>query len=114
MVLEGRVLVVVGGRARDSETSRCDRQLMGAVRQGELEPAPARMPLQCAQATGEREGLAEARTAAVLTDQGRLNPVSLEQLQRLRVVPGRNLDLVAALPEQRDQGPEDQHVRRGG
>ena len=40
-----------------------------------------------------------------------LEPVQLEQLQRLRVVARRDLDLVAAPAQDPDQRPEDEHVR---
>ena len=47
-------------------------------------------------------------------DRSRLDPVQLEQLHGLRVLACGDLDLVAALAEQRDQRPEDEHVRRVG
>src|SRR5207253_6649488 len=45
-------------------------------------------------------------------DDRRLEPVQLEQLERLRIVAGRDLDLVATLAEETDQRPEDEHMRR--
>ena len=41
-----------------------------------------------------------------------LDRVPLQELERLRVVACRDLDLVAALAQQRDQRPEHQHVGR--
>jgi hypothetical protein len=38
--------------------------------------------------------------------------VKLEQLDRLRVFPRRDLDLVTALAQEPNQRPEHQHVRR--
>ena len=46
-------------------------------------------------------------------DHSRLDPVELEQLKGLGVVASRDLDLVAVLAEEGDQGPEDEHVRAG-
>ena len=43
-----------------------------------------------------------------------LDPVQLQQLHGLRVVAGGDLDRVAALAQDRDQRPEDQHVGRRG
>ena len=58
--------------------------------------------------------LAERRAAAVPPDRCRVDPVQLEQLQRLRVLARGDLDLVTALAEQPDQRLEDQDVRRVG
>ena len=43
-----------------------------------------------------------------------LDPVQLEELERLGVVARGDLDLGSALAEQREQRPEDEHVRRRG
>src|SRR5438132_7406066 len=73
------------------------------------QPCPA---AQCAQPRGERTRLAEPRSSTMPADDRRLEPVQLEQLQRLRIVAGRDLDLVATLVEETDQRPEDEDMRR--
>ena len=55
--------------------------------------------------------LADARPAAVVADHRRRHAVLLDQLQRLRVVARRDLDLVAARLEQLDERPEDERMR---
>ena len=77
-------------------------------------PRPFAYRFKRPQPAGERGGLAEARAAAVAPDHLGLDPVPLEQLERLRVVARRHLDLVATLPQEPDQRPEHQHVRRRG
>ncbi len=112
VVLERRVLVVVGRRARDAEPSGRDRQLVGAVREGEVEAAPLRPALQRPQATGERSGLAEPGAATVAPDHLGVDLVLREELECLGVVARRHLDLVALLPEERDQRAKHQHMGR--
>jgi hypothetical protein len=48
----------------------------------------------------------------VAPDQRRSYAVKLEQLDRLRVFPRRDLDLVTALAQEPNQRPKHQHVRR--
>src|SRR5579864_4150062 len=55
--------------------------------------------------------LLDARAPAVPPDHLRLEPVQLQQLQRLRVVARRDLHLVAARLHDLDQRPEHEHVR---
>src|SRR5207248_5576560 len=69
---------------------------------------------QRAQAAPELPRLAEPRAPAVSPDHLRLDPVQLEELERLRVLARRHLDLVAAPPQELDQRPEHEHVRRRG
>src|SRR5215212_1069719 len=47
----------------------------------------------------------------MLAERARRQPVQAQQLERLPVLPRGDLDLVAALAQQCDQGPEDEHVR---
>ncbi len=114
MVLERRVLVVVRRRARDAQSPGGDRQLVGAVREREVVAAALGVSLQGSQPAGERGRLAHTGAAAVAPDHFGLDPVPLEELERLRVVASGDLDLVAALFEEPDQGPEHQHMSRGG
>ena len=99
LVLERRVLVVERRRARDAEPARGDRQLVRAVRERDVEAAALRVaPAARAAATPARR-LPDARAAAVRPITVGLDAVPLEQLQRLRVVARRDLDLVAALAQ---------------
>ena len=59
----------------------------------------------------QRARLPGARATAVLADHLRLEPVQLEQLERLRVVARGDLDLVSSTPKDPDQRSEDEHVR---
>src|SRR5207237_8164049 len=113
LMLEPGELVVEGRRARDSQPARRHRELVRPVRAGDAElPAPGPAP-ERPRAAHERPRLAEPRAAAVAADHLRLDAVQLEELKRLGVLAGRDLDLVAATPEQLDERPEHEHVRRG-
>ena len=114
LVLEPGELVVECRRAGDAEPPRGDRQLVGAVGEGGVEvtaPGPA---AKAAEPGGERASLAEPRPAAVAAEHLGLDPVELEQLERLRVVARRDLDLVAPVAQDPDQRPEHEHVGRRG
>src|SRR5207248_3127342 len=54
------------------------------------------------------------RTAPMAAEHLGVDPVQLEELKRLRVLPRRDLDLVAALPQELDERPEHEYVRRRG
>ena len=58
--------------------------------------------------------LAAEPAAAVMADRGVVDPVALEQPERLREIARRHEHLVAAAPQRLDHGPDDQHVRRVG
>src|SRR5438552_12391554 len=106
MVLQQRELVVVRRRTRESEAPRRHGERVRPVCQCEVEVARARPYAQCAQSRRERTRLADSRTPAVAPDDGRLEPVQLEQLQRLRIFARGYFDLVAPLTQQLDQRPE--------
>ena len=50
----------------------------------------------------------------MVPDRRRRHPVTLDQLQRLRVLARRDLHLVAAREQQLDQRPEDERMRARG
>ena len=58
--------------------------------------------------------LAEPRPAAVPPDHLGLDPVQLKELERLRVLPRGDLDLVTAAAQELDQRPEDEDMGRRG
>ena len=115
LVLQRRELVVERRRARDPEPPRGDRQLVRAVRERDVEVAASRPLPQRAEPVRHLPRLLQPRPAAVPPDHRvGLEAVQLEQLERLRVVARRDLDLVAAPAHDLDQRPEDEHVRRRG
>src|SRR5205823_12320303 len=73
--------------------------------------SPAAQP---AEPREQRARLPDPRSATVTPEGGCLEPVQLEELERLPVVPCGDLDLVATLAEQPNQRPEHEHVRRRG
>ena len=112
LVLKPGELVVERRRARDAEPPRGHRQLVRAVGERDVEVASLRPVAKRPQARCHRARLAEPRAAAVLPDHLRLDPVQLQQLQRLGVVARGELDLRSSLAQQRHQRPEHQHVGR--
>ena len=110
LVLQPGPLVVEGRGAGDPEPPRCDRQLVRAVGERDVELPVLRPAMERAEPRRERLGLAEPRPPAVPPEHVRLHTVQLEQLQRLRVVARGDLDLVAARAEDPDQRPEDQNM----
>ena len=112
LVLHHGELVVERVAARDAQGSRGEGQVVGAVRQRDVEPARLGPGAERTQARDHGAELGEARTAAVPPEQLGLEPVQLQQVDRLRVVARRDLDLVPAGTEKVDQRPEHQHVSR--
>ena len=113
LMLQPGVLVVEGCRARDPEPPRGQRQLVRPMRQRDVESAPLREAVERAEPSEERTRLAEPPRAAVPGAHHLVrDAVQLEQLERLRVLARRHLDLVALSLEQADQGPEEGDVRR--
>ena len=95
---------------RAVSVSSCEPCASATSKSPPARPAPQRGQARRA----SPRALPSARAPAVAADQLGLDPVQLEQLQRLRVVARGDLDLVAALAQERDQRPEDEHVRRRG
>jgi hypothetical protein len=114
LMLEPRPLVVEGGRARNAEAPSRHRQLVRPVREREIEVAALRPGAQRLQPPAHLACLAEGRPSAVMADHGRLHPVRLDQLQRLRVVARGDLDLVTLRLEQLHERPEDERVGARG
>ncbi len=114
LMLDRRVLVVERRRRRNAEPPRRDRQLVRPVRERDVEIAALRPLAQRAEPVRHQSRLLHARPAAVLADHRCLEAVQLEQLQRLRVVACRDLDVVAAPAHDLDQRPEDERVRARG
>ena len=114
LVLEPGPLVVERGRAGNAEPAGRDRQLVRPVRQRQVEVPALGPAAQMTQARGQRASLAQTRAPAVTADQLGFEPVQLEQLQGLRVVARRQLDLGALLLQQAHQRPVDEHMRRRG
>ena len=86
---------------------------MRAVREREVEVARSSRSGAAPEAPGHRPCLAERAGAAVRgPDDVVRDPVQLEQLERLRVVAGGDLDVVAGLASSAQQRPEERHVRR--
>ena len=113
LVLQRRELVVVRRRAGDPEAARGEHHLVRAVREREVEAAALREAAQRRQPAGHRPGLADHAAAPVRrADDPMLDPVPLQQLERLRELSRRHLDLVPVLGEQPEQRPEERHVRR--
>ena len=75
---------------------------------------PLAQRLQSLQPRQQLARLAGRRAAAVMADHGRGHAVRLDQLNRLRVVARRDLDLVTLCFQQPDERPEDQRMRRRG
>ena len=112
-VLGERELVVEGIRRRNAERTGDERELVRRVGQGEVECAGLRIPAQSADAACHRAPFPDpARASVARPDDVVGDVVQLEQLQRLRVVAGRDVDRVAALQQQRDQRPEERDLRR--
>src|SRR5439155_3634366 len=114
LMLEGGELVVEGGRGGDAEPAGSQRQLVRAVRERDVDPTVFRPASQRAEPDRHLPRLLEARAAAAAADHLRPEPVQLEQLERLRVLAGGDLDVVAALAHELDQRPEHEHVRARG
>ncbi len=112
LVLEPGELVVEGRRAGDAESSRSDRQLVRAVGERGVEVTALCPTAEAAEPGCERPRLAEPGAAAVAAEHFGLDPVELEELERLRVVARGDLDLVAPLAQDPDQRPEHEHVGR--
>jgi hypothetical protein len=109
-VLDQRELVVEGIAARDAERACGERQVVRPVRERDVE-VPALCPgPERPQARDHRAELGDARAAAVSAEQLGVEPVELQEVDRLRVIARSDLDLGAAVPQERDQRPEDQHV----
>ncbi len=89
-----------------------DRQLVRPVRDRGVEIATLRPAAEVSEPRRERSRLPEPRPAAVAPEHLGLDPVELEQLEGLRVIARRDLDLVAPVAEKPNQRTEHQHVRR--
>ena len=97
LMLQPRVLIVEGGRARNVEPPRGHRQLVRTVRESDVELPFAGPAPQGVQPCPHRAELPKPGTPAVFADDVRIDPVQLEQLQCLRVVARGDLDVRAAL-----------------
>jgi hypothetical protein len=84
------------------------------VRERDVEFTVACPAAERAQPCAHLPRLAEAGAASVVSDHRRPHPVLLDQLQRLRVVARRDLDLVTARLEQCHERAEDERVRARG
>ena len=112
-VLDARELVVEGVRGRDPERTSDHRQLVRGVREREVELAAPCVAAERVQPTGHRTRLPECSGASVpWPDDVVLDAVQREKLRRLRVFPRREGYIVPALAQQRDQRPEERHLRR--
>ena len=114
-MLEGGELVVVGGvapgipRLRAVSIASCDPCARTGPKRPRFAEAAQRQPPRHRARLAERAGAAMSRPNDVMRDS-----VQLEQLQGLREVARRHLDLVAVLLEQPQQRPEEEDVRRVG
>src|SRR5689334_20211624 len=81
-----------------------------------LEPWPSATSIlrPLAQRTRAPEALGGEPAAAMVADRRVVDPEALEQPQRLREVARGDEHLVAAGPQDVDDGPHDEHVRRVG
>ncbi len=114
-MLDTRELVVEGVGRRDAERAGGELQLVRGVRQGHVEPAAFCEAAERREPPGHRARFPEHAPAAVWwPDDLMRDPVQAEQFDRLREVARRDLDLVPALAQQRDQRPEERHLRRVG
>ena len=103
-VLHPRELVVERVGRGDAERARDEWQLVRGVRKRDVEVATLREPSQRAETAGRRPSLADdAGSAMAGSDDLVRDPVQLEELDRLRVLPRRHVDVVPALVEERDQ-----------
>ena len=78
-----------------------------------IEPA-ASPRVELPRPTDERRGLSDPRRTGVASDRHRVQPVELQEAQRLGIVPRGDLDLVAALAQTRYHRAKDDRVRGGG
>ena len=84
------------------------------ARKREIEPAALAEAAHGPRPGHELAELAQSRRAAVMAECLVLHAVQLEQVERLRVVTRRHLDLVPGRAQPRDDRPEHEHVRRRG
>ena len=90
----------------------CWSEVVGAVCDGEVEPATAREAARVPGAGGERPRLARARGAGVAgLEHRRLEAEPLGDAERRAVVAHGQLDLVAGSARALDHRPEDDRVR---
>jgi len=104
-MLGDRVLVVVHVGLGDAEQAGGDRQVVGAVRESEVEGAAAAEAEHRLGAPAEPRRLAQPRDPAVPPDRRVLHPVQVEQGLGLRVVARGYLDRVAPLAQPLDDRP---------
>ena len=69
---------------------------------------------QSQRAIDQATGLGDQRTAAVPADRDPIDPVAVAELERLRKVPRRHLDVVARGLQAPDHRRHHEHVRRVG
>ena len=82
------------------------------MRESEVKPpAPPESP-HANRPLNQAEQLLDPRRAAVAADQRVLDAVEVEELDGLRVLTRRHLDLVAGLTQPVDHRPQHQHVSR--
>ncbi len=100
-VLHVRELVVEGVRRRNAERPCGQRQLVGRVRERDVEALPARVATKRAQAAAHRAGLSDGtRSPVARSDHVVLDRVQREELRGLRVLASRDRHLVPALAEE--------------
>jgi hypothetical protein len=109
-VLLDRELVVEGVDRGDPQRGGGEREVVGAVRDREVE-APAGEPAHLPRPAGQRLRLVRTRSPAVAPHGDVVDPHPLEQRDRLRVVARGDLHLVSGLAEEADDRAEDDRVR---